>query len=919
MEKPVFSGVLSALTAGLVAVSLAASPSPTRAAPPEPPGPPRPVSQRVVIAPAPVKAPGRYFQHQPRANAYFSDTGLLMRLAPEKGPSRELGWGLVGAQPVVPQPLQPREALFNELTMPARGARPGPHNIIQQGLPTWGALYYPEAAAGVDLWLESRESGVGYSLRAARGGQLARVWLEWRGAKALRVAEGGRALEVQLADGHLREEGLLCGQERQDGTSYEVPCRYREVRATKDGRWQYLIEVDVKEPGRPAWVDPVIQWNTFIGGSGDETLDGIDVIRGNVSTRDEFFVVGSSGDSTTNTVAMAHIPPGAKLESGGDADVVISRFGVQGNIRWLTVLGGLEDDVGSAVVIGANNDIHIAGGTVSPNLQRQSATTYQGNKDGFVARIGNTGSPLLSFHYVGGTGDELINGLTLGPDGKLYAVGYTTSPSMPGTTGGTDGGKDMFISRFSDAGVLEKTLLRGGHNEDVGFGITSGMLPDGGIGLFVTGYTESPNFPNSSPQAQQASLTNRQVVVQGLNPQLNAPDWSVLIGGQGKDEGYKVLFAPTPAPGRVLVVGSTGSQNFPTVPQISQPPAGRNAFLTSFPPTGGGPDFSAVLGGPGEDEGWAIAQGTRQSIFIGGKTTSSTLPIGGGFDMTNQGEDGYVLRLVPNGTNYEPEWGTFVGGGNADEVRALAFSDSNDLIIGGVTASQDALQLQGPDAGFDTLYNGGLDMFVYSLRAKDLTPPRLLKLDDGLGDDRDQRAHDEPLQASWVFQELDSDITGYEVAVGTGPGCTNISNFVALGDRSSVDLTTVPPGNWYFVTVRVRNSERLETTASTDGVFITLPDGGPNPIPPIPTTCPSTPDAGVPDAGVPDAGVPDAGVPDAGVPDGGGADGGPEDGDFQSPVGCNCGTTGGPAGLVLLMLMMLGLRGALRTKPTAGS
>lgn len=35
--------------------------------------------------------------------------------------------------------------------------------------------------------------------------------LEWRGAQALRLAEGGRALEVVLADGVLREEGLLCG------------------------------------------------------------------------------------------------------------------------------------------------------------------------------------------------------------------------------------------------------------------------------------------------------------------------------------------------------------------------------------------------------------------------------------------------------------------------------------------------------------------------------------------------------------------------------------------------------------------------------------------------------------------------------------------------------------------------------------
>ena len=123
---------------------------------------------------------------------------------------------------MTPQPLEPREARFHQFV----GAREN----WKQNLPTWGALYYPRVAPGVDLWFEAQEAGVTYSLRAERGADLRQVRLEWRGAQALRLAGGGRALEVVLADGVLREEGLLCGQEAVDGTSFEVPCRYRSVR-----------------------------------------------------------------------------------------------------------------------------------------------------------------------------------------------------------------------------------------------------------------------------------------------------------------------------------------------------------------------------------------------------------------------------------------------------------------------------------------------------------------------------------------------------------------------------------------------------------------------------------------------------------------------------------------------------------------
>ncbi|MDY7230970.1 hypothetical protein [Hyalangium rubrum] len=884
------------MASGLLVLTLAASKPPQPPVPPAPPGPPRPASERVVIAPAPARTPGRYFQHQPGANAFFSDTGLTVRLSPAERPARELRWGLVGAQAVVPQPLQPRGAQLNQLV--------GPPEDWRQGLPTWGALYYPAAAQGVDLWLESREGGVGYSLRAARGEHLRQVRLEWRGAQALRVADGGRALEVDLADGHLREEGLLCGQERADGTSYEVPCRYREVRATERGSWEYVIEVDVKEPGRPAWVDPVIQWSSFIGSLSDDVLHGVAVIPSGV-TAGEFFVVGSSGDLDYDP--LDPVPSDQFFGEGGLSEIVVSRFTFKGNLIWTTVIGGTGADVGRSVVIGAGGFIYVAGTTGSPEFRVGTGSTHQGTTDGFVARLkADDGRVLSWFQHVGGTGAEDIHGLTLGADGKLYAVGSTSSADMPGSGGvGADGGMDLFVSRLDGTtGAIERTLLRGGIVEDVGRAITSGTLADGGTGIYATGYTDSPNFPGTG---QGPSAAGRQAVVLALTPGLNSPSWITFLGGTAAEEGYGVLLTPGTPPGRLLVVGTTTSTNFPLSP-AGMIPGGSNAFLTSLDLGTGQPGFSAVIGGSGDDDGWAIAPGPRGNVFIGGKTTSPTLPIGGGFDMTPEGaSEGYVIQLVPNGPNYVPDWGTFVGGRLEDEVRALGFGpQANDLIIGGSTTSSDILK---GDAGYDPTFSNRKDMFLFSLGAMDLTPPVVARVLDGVGADRDTQTSTEELLGSWDFTDPDTSITGYEVGAGTAPGCTNIAPFATNDTRTSVTLSTsggrmqrLTPGTWYYVTVRAKNQVGLQTTASSDGVFVLLPDGGPDPIPPPGGSCPVVEP---PDAGMPDAGTPDAGGPSPGPGDGGTVE-------RRSAVGWSCGTPGGPAGLVLLMLLALGLRGARR-------
>ncbi|WP_224370695.1 DUF7948 domain-containing protein [Hyalangium versicolor] len=897
-------GVLGGLAAGLV-LSLTASDSLASKAPPAPPGPPRSAAMVALIAPQP-DSPGRYSMQQPRARTLFHSSGVTMQLTPPHRPARELRWGLAGASSVEPQPLQPRQARVHRFV--------GPRESWKTDLPTWGALYYPGVAPGVDLWLEAQEAGVAYSLRAAHGSDLRQVRLEWHRAQALRITEGGRALEVELADGIVREDGLRCGQERADGTSLDLPCRYREARLKSPGLWEYVIEVDVKEPGAPVWVDPIIRWNTFVGQQSNDALAGLTVL----DPSGEVLLVGSSSDENGGPVGAQG---GGVNQPGSLSDVVVARYNSDGSMRWTAVFGGSKDDFARVLAVGKNNDLFVAGTTASQDLP-SSTGILQGPTDGFVARLGSTGTPLYWVQRVGGIGDEDIYSLVLGPDDKLYAAGSTTSPNGPASDGGVSKGKkDLFVSRLdSVTGALEKTMVLSGSGNEEAFSIAKDPTASTPV-LYVTGYTESPDFPLSLPKEPPIELDGgRDAIVLKLAPDLSAPLWGTFIGGHGQDEGRVIQQLPPTR--RLMVVGTTHSGDFPN--GGNPVPANANAFVTSFDPTTGQKNLSLVVGGSGDDEGLALAAGNFDTFFVGGKTTSPDLPVSLGFDKEISGTEGYVLRMAPDAGTFLPEWGTYVGGFLEDEVRALASGPDDELVIGGVTRSSEMLDNLS-QSGDDLTYSFGDEMFVISIDAHDLTPP-VGTVKDGISGDTDKQESNEAVLANWSFVDNESGIDGYRFGVGSAPGCTDMAPFRSVGRNVSITLTStqgeippLTPGTWYFATVEAKNTDGLTATVSSNGVFVLLSDGGPPTIPPRPppgTPCPGQqPDGGTPDGGTDggtDGGA-DGGTTDAGTD--GGTPTGDEDGP-HSPVGWQCGATGGPAGLVLLLIVALGLRGARRQSGT---
>jgi hypothetical protein len=184
-------------------------------------------------------------------------------------------------------------------------------------------------------------------------------------------------------------------------------------------------------------------WSSYLGGSSLDRGTGIAVdLGGNV------YVTG--GTSSTD------FPSSGGFDSalGGTSDAFVTKVTVTGaSLVWSSYLGGaFGGDDGYDVALDANANIHLVGGTHSPNFPTAGGfdTTYGGQGDAFVARI--VGSSLVWSSYLGGFNQDNGFGIAVHSDGSLYVAGGTGSPDFPAVVpfDATLGGNaDAFVAHIT--------------------------------------------------------------------------------------------------------------------------------------------------------------------------------------------------------------------------------------------------------------------------------------------------------------------------------------------------------------------------------------------------------------------------------------------------------------------------------------
>lgn len=189
-------------------------------------------------------------------------------------------------------------------------------------------------------------------------------------------------------------------------------------------------------------IDPVLSYSTYLGGNQGDVADGIAV-----DASGEAYVTGSTASSNFPTTSAY------QSSNKGNGDVFITKLNSTGtSLLYSTYLGGGNYDRGNAIAVDGLGNAYVTGTTSSsdfpltPTLSSTSnvetfQTTSGGNGDAFVAKLDPTGAQLLYSSYLGGSGADFGQGIAVDTARNAYVTGSTQSTNFP-TVSPFQGGND---------------------------------------------------------------------------------------------------------------------------------------------------------------------------------------------------------------------------------------------------------------------------------------------------------------------------------------------------------------------------------------------------------------------------------------------------------------------------------------------
>ena len=310
--------------------------------------------------------------------------------------------------------------------------------------------------------------------------------------------------------------------------------------------------------------------------------------------------------------------------------------------------------------------------------------------------------------FLGGSGSEnstLEGGGIAVSTECAYVTGFTDSIDFPITPGAEQpnksGGYDAFLTKVSKDGkmLLYSTYL-GGEGNDYG----SGIALDGNGNAYITGHTDSADFPVNTPY-QATNEGGTDAFVTKISDASGVLSYSTYLGGSDYDRGHDIA---VDSGGNAYVTGYTRSSDFDTKAGAFDDTfnGANDAFVTKFSADGTNLEYSTYLGGSTYDHGSGIVVDASGCAYVTGGTTSSDFPTtSGAYDEThNGGNDTFVAKLSEDGTSLE--YSTYLGGSQSDMpgLRAIAIDSTGQAYVTGYTCSSDFPTTRG---AYQPAYMGG--------------------------------------------------------------------------------------------------------------------------------------------------------------------------------------------------------------------
>jgi len=388
-------------------------------------------------------------------------------------------------------------------------------------------------------------------------------------------------------------------------------------------------------------------YSTYLGGSGVDYGLGIAV-----DSSGNAYVTGQTSSTDFPTVN-----PFQATNHGG-YDAFVAKLNAAGSaLVYSTYLGGSNNDWDQGIAVDSSGNAYVTGQTSStdfPTVNPFQATNKAAiGTTAFVSKLNSTGSALVYSTYLGGSSQDFGIGIAVDSSGDAYVTGYTYSTDFP-TANALQAtcdncsltAPDAFVAKLNSVGsALVYSTYLGGSGLDEGSGITV----DSSGNAYVTGYTESTDFPTANPfqaHCDNCSGNNGDAFVAKLNSAGSALAYSTYLGGSSWDAGYGIVVDSS---GNAYVTGQTDSTDFPTAnPFQANYQANGDAFVAKLNAAGSALVYSTYLGSS-LYEGWGIAVDSSGNTYVTGQTYSTDFPTVNPIQASYGGDgDAFVAKISPS-------------------------------------------------------------------------------------------------------------------------------------------------------------------------------------------------------------------------------------------------------------------------------
>jgi len=325
---------------------------------------------------------------------------------------------------------------------------------------------------------------------------------------------------------------------------------------------------------------------------------------------------------------------------------------------WNTFLGSDAVDQGHGVAVDASGNVYVVGDSL--DTWGSPVRTHRGGSDAFVAKLGSDGT-LLWNTFLGGTGTDNGNAITVDGSGNVYVAGrsYETWSSSP--VRAYTGNQDAFVVKLTAAGAVTWTTFLGGSEDDNGRGIAA----DDSGNVYVTGNSYDTW---GSPVRTYRGSNDAFVAKLASSGSLS---WNTFLGGTAIDAGRAIAVDGS---GNVYAAGYS-SAAWAGSP-VRAHSGGDDAFISKLT-SAGGHIWTTYLGGSGDDFTGAIAVDGSGEIYLAGDSSATWGSPIRGFESDR---DAFAARLSSTG---ELVWNTFLGGSAADVADGIALDDSGNIYVAG--------------------------------------------------------------------------------------------------------------------------------------------------------------------------------------------------------------------------------------------